>query len=143
MDEPVIARATLRIEYADGRVQELDVLNPVKAQVEVTSPDLPPLPLFDPAHLHGIPAHAAFWSVQMTLDAAPSENRRNLITRSENPYVLDPALMPYLDCPLYFPDMSVYCNNPAHDSPYYIASQRRVTVRELLAMIRKHAEEIQ
>lgn len=63
---------------------------------------------------------------------------------------LDPELAAYLDWPLYFPDDSVHCNNfPACRHPWcnepnygqvYIASARRMTIREFLADVKVHAE---
>jgi hypothetical protein len=153
VDEPMVTRATIRIEYADGRVHELDVPNPRDAQVDVTSPELPGLQPFNPAYLLSIPAPTPFWRVALTMDATPSmrDASRCLITAAEKPYVLDPALMPYLDWPLYFPDDSVHCNRFPHcknrwcadpdEGAVYIASGRRLTVREFLADIKAHAED--
>jgi hypothetical protein len=153
VNEPAVTRATLRIEYSDGSVHELDVPNPLRAEVDVTSPELPALQPFDPAYLLSIPATAPFWRVAMTMDAAPSmkDASRRLITVSEKPYVLDPVLMPFLDWPLYFPDDSVHCNKfpdcknkdccDLESGQVYIASARRLTVREFLADIKAHAEE--
>ena len=154
MNAPVVTRATLRIEYSDGRVHELDVPEPLRAEVEVTSPELPALQPFDPAYLLSVPIPAAFRRVAMTMDATPSTRHagRHLITVSEKPYVLDPALMPFLDWPLYFPDDSVHCdkfpackNRWCRDEEWgqvYIASHRRLTVRDFLADIKAHAEEV-
>ena len=59
-------------------------------------------------------------------------------------------LTPFLDWPLYFPDDSVHCDAfprcPNRDccdpesGQVYIASARRMTVREFLADVRTHAE---
>jgi hypothetical protein len=59
-------------------------------------------------------------------------------------------LTPFLDWPLYFPDDSVHCDNfPActnadcHEPAFgqvYLASHRRMTIREFLADIKAHAE---
>lgn len=64
---------------------------------------------------------------------------------------LDPELAEYLDWPLYFPDDSVHCNkfpdckNRFCTDPLsgqvYIASARRLTIREFLADIKAHAED--
>jgi hypothetical protein len=64
---------------------------------------------------------------------------------------LDPDLVPYLDWPLYFPDDSVHCNKfpdcenkdccDPESGRVFIASGRRLTVREFLADIKAHAEE--
>jgi hypothetical protein len=149
MNEPAVTRATIRIEYSDGSVHELDVPNPLRAEVDVTSPELPALQPFDPAYLPSIPATAPFWRVAMSMDVTPfmKDASRRLITVSEKPYVLDPALAGYLDWPLYFPDESVFCNKPGHDHGDiladipYLATARRMTIREFLADVKKHAEE--
>ena len=59
---------------------------------------------------------------------------------------LDPELVRYLDYPLYFPDDSVHCDRTdcPHElcregSPVYLASARRMSVREFLTDIRAHA----
>lgn len=153
MNEPAVTRATMRIEYSDGRVHELDVPCPRDVQVEVTSPDLPPLLPADPPYLLSIPLPAPFWRIEMVMDATPSRRDpdRRLITVSEKPYVLDPSLAAFLDWPLYFPDESgPHCNNGQVCTnkdcvegfgPVTIHSHRRQTIREFLADLRKHAEE--
>lgn len=60
-------------------------------------------------------------------------------------------LAPFLDWPLYFPDDTVHCNHFPNcqnrfckeplSGQVYIASGRRMTVREFLADIKAHAEE--
>lgn len=62
----------------------------------------------------------------------------------------DPELAAYLDWPLYFPDDSVHCDKfpacPNRDcrdpesGQVYLASARRMTIREFLADIKAHAE---
>lgn len=42
--EPVVTRATLRVEYSDGQVRECDVPNPRKVELTIDTPELnPPL----------------------------------------------------------------------------------------------------
>lgn len=153
MNELVVTRATLRIEYSDGQVRELDVPNPRDVRLEVTPPDMPPLEPIDPAYLICMPLPATFWRVEMAMNATPSKEDpdRRLITTSGKPYLLDPGLAKYLDWPLYFPDDSVHCDKfPAcqnrdcrdpESGQVYIASARRMTVREFLADVKAHAED--
>jgi hypothetical protein len=75
------------------------------------------------------------------------DGQRSVVTaRRPPPEPLDEDLVEYLDWPLYFPDDSVGCNQAAcphhdRDEEGYIASGRRLTVREFLADIKAHAEE--
>lgn len=148
-DEPVVTRATLRIEYSDGQVRECDVPGPRRVRLNIAAPDLSPLDLDCSYRI--MPVTQAR-RVEMSMDATPSVRRdRALITISEKPYILAPDLLPFLDWPLYFPDESVHCNNfPACTNencrdpgygPVYLASARRMTVREFLADVKAHAEE--
>jgi hypothetical protein len=152
MSEPQVTRATLRIEYSDGQVREADVPEPRDVKLKITGPDLPPL-FGDLDYSYRIPPVTQAWRVEMSMDATPSRRdaRRSLITVSEKAYVLDPALMPFLDWPLYFPDDSVQCNKfpecgnrfcrDPDEGQVYIVTGRRMTVREFLADVKKHAEE--
>jgi hypothetical protein len=83
-------------------------------------------------------------------EAIPAPGPEPLEPGSADPAELDPALTAYLDWPLYFPDDSVHCDNfPAcpnadcHEPAFgqvYLASHRRMTIREFLADIKAHAE---
>lgn len=79
-------------------------------------------------------------------EAIPAPDPELLKPVPEEPGELDPALVPYLDWPLYFPDDSVGCDKPYcphldRDDEGYLASARRLTVREFLADIKAHAED--
>lgn len=60
---------------------------------------------------------------------------------------LDPELVPYLDYQLYFPDDTPACNRTecpdqwCQSGPRELGNARRMSLRELLAVIRKHEQE--
>ena len=150
MDGPVVARATLRVEYSDGSVREFDVPEPRRVVFKVDPPDLSPFDDFNAC----VPSlGSSSRHVEMSMDATPQPGRGGtMITVSVKPRVLDPDLIPFLDWPLYFPDDSVHCDKfpvcPNWDccdpesGQVYIASARRMTIREFLADIKAHAEAV-
>lgn len=150
MNEPLVTRATLRIEYSDGQVRECDVPAPHSVRLNVISPDLPDIG--DPGYLYQLPMPVQARRVEMSMEASRSLRGDSAqVMISEKPYVLDPVLAEFLDWPLYFPDDSVHCDKfPAcknrdccdpESGRVFIASARRLTIREFLADIKQHAEE--
>jgi hypothetical protein len=143
-DEPVIARATLRIEYSDGSVRECDVPEPRRVRLDIAAPDLSPFGDLDFSYRMPPPCQAR--RVEMSMDATPFGERRNLITISEEPYILAPDLLPFLDWPASVEENEVWCakdgcalNGCGPESRGWICSRYGLTARGLLAGIKAHA----